>query len=397
MLTRIYLEHFKCFRNLKLHLAPLTLLSGTNATGKSTILQALAILHQTIIENEWSESLILNSETTSLGTTGDVIDKLTGRREFKIGLDGENFESLWIMEASDRFSLSSPVKHITWREANNWERIEINLNGDNGQRLHYLLPADVISTSPNARQLAGLLSTLTYISADRFGPRETYSISSPVQHQNVGPRGERTPWFLEHFATSEPVEGLVRAEAPPTLQRQTEAWLQHFFPGASFDIQPVPNANLVTMGIRTSPATDFHRPQNVGYGLTHILPILAACLGAKEHDLIMVENPESHLHPSGQSEMGEFFSLCAASGLQIILETHSDHILNGIRRAVKKKVIRPEQVAIHFFKPRQEIENDQSNQVISPLVNQEGNLSEWPEDFFDQFDKDIDFLIGWES
>jgi len=91
--------------------------------------------------------------------------------------------------------------------------------------------------------------------------------------------------------------------------------------------------------------------------------------------------------------MGEFLALCANSGLQIILETHSDHILNGIRRALKKQLITPEQVAIHFFRPR---EDEDDGVVISPLVDNLGNLSEWPDDFFDQFDKDSQFLLGWD-
>ncbi len=395
MFTSIYLEHFKCFSKLKLPLAPLTLLAGTNATGKSTVLQALAILHQTIVENEWSNALILNGETISLGTASDVIDKIAGRREFKVGLGAETFACLWLMEASDRLALAVPVKHITWREAENWELIEADLNDKWVLSNLFPLSSSDMGTFQNTQQLLKILFRLTYISADRFGPRETYSVSSPEQHQNVGPRGERTPWFLDHFSDKNPIDGLIRSGAPPILQRQTEVWLRHFFPGAGFEIQPVRNANLVTMGIRTSSATDFHRPQNVGYGLTHVLPILAACLGADEGDLIMVENPEAHLHPSGQSEMGEFLALCSASGLQIILETHSDHILNGIRRAVKKHIITPDQVAIHFFKARQEDESDRTAQVISPLINEDGNLSEWPADFFDQFDKDTDFLIGW--
>ena len=396
MLTKIILEQFKCFEILKLPLAPLTLLTGANATGKSTVLQALTILHQTVIENEWASSLILNGHTISLGTAGDVIDKITGRREFTLGLQTETFDCLWTMEADDRFALSVPVKRIVWREADHWEPAVTEVAGTSTP-LHYLLPATTLDVSPNASQLANLLVKLTYISADRFGPRETYAASSPDQHQNVGPRGERTPWFLDHFIDKEPLAGLIRPQTPPTLQRQTEAWMQHFFPGTSFTIAPVKNANMVTMGIRTSNATDYHRPQNVGYGLTHVLPILAACLGGDKNDVIMIENPESHLHPSGQAEMGEFLALCAASGLQIILETHSDHILNGIRRAVKKRILTPGQTAIHFFKMRSDDEEDFADQVISPLIDQNGNLSEWPEDFFDQFDKDTDFLIGWDA
>src|SRR5260221_6265573 len=115
---------------------------------------------------------------------------------------------------------------------------------------------------------------------------------------------------------------------------------------------PRPDPNLLTLGIRPNDATDRLRPQNVGYGLSHVLPILTACLGAQTGALLLIENPESHLHPSGQSAMGEFLAQVASAGIQLIVETHSDHVLNGIRRAVKRGQLTPQDVAIHFFMPR---------------------------------------------
>ena len=389
MINKIILEHFKCFKKLQLQLAPLTMLSGTNATGKSTTLQALALLYQTIAENEWSKTLLLNGDLATLGTASDVIDKITGRRKFSIGLQTDIVDCRWLMEAEDRFALSVPIKQIMWREADTWEQVTTEVENEK-VFIRNLLPVEIFYESEYAEEFIMSIARLTYITADRFGPHETYSVGSPTQHLTVGPKGERTPWFLEHFADQKPIPGLLRDDAPPQLKRQTEAWMRHFFPGTTFNIQPIRNTNLVTMGIRTNNATDFHRPQNVGYGLTHTLPILAACLGAKLGDLILIENPESHLHPSGQAEMGEFLAKCASAGLQIILETHSDHVLNGIRRAVKKQVIKSDDVTLHFFQSRQK-----ESQVITPLINENGDLSEWPENFFDQFDKDTSFLIGW--
>ena len=79
MLIRIDLRHFKCFESLKLPLRPLTLLSGANAAGKSSVLQALVLLHQTMREHEWSSRLMLNGTAVELGTVADVIDQVHGR------------------------------------------------------------------------------------------------------------------------------------------------------------------------------------------------------------------------------------------------------------------------------------------------------------------------------
>ena len=105
----------------------------------------------------------------------------------------------------------------------------------------------------------------------------------------------------------------------------------------------------MTLGLRTSKGTSFHRPIHTGFGLTQVLPLLVAALSARLEDLLLVENPEVHLHPSGQAAMGEFLAEVAAAGVQVLAETHSDHVLNGVRRAVKKGILRPDDAALHFF------------------------------------------------
>lgn len=132
----------------------------------------------------------------------------------------------------------------------------------------------------------------------------------------------------------------------------------------------------------------------MGFGLTQVFPIIVAALSAKAGDILLVENPEVHLHPAGQALMGQFLSQVAGAGIQVIVETHSDHILNGVRRAVKSEGLPPNQVAIHFFRPRT---LEGGAQVISPQIDKTGNLDTWPDGFFDQFDKDMDFFAGWED
>jgi predicted ATPase len=394
MLTKIHLEHFKCFETLHLPLAPLTLLSGLNATGKSTALQALSLLHQTAVESEWNIRLILNGSTIALGSAGDVIDKISGRKEFCIGVQSDTFECFWEMRTEGHAELSVPITQIQWREAPDWQPVTIAVTEQKQlQRIYHLLPEHIWQASAHAQQLSSLLIRLAYISADRIGPRETYAATTPDQQTNVGPHGEFTAWFLHYFAEQQPLDGLLFHDTAPTLQRQSEAWMHYFFPGTHFLVQPVERANLVTLNLRTSEASDYHRPQNVGYGLTHVLPIVTACLGAQQGDVLLIENPESHLHPAGQSEMGVFLARTAAAGAQVIIETHSDHVLNGMRKAVKHHLIDPDAVALHFFATREGGED--SPRVISPMIDPSGTLDHWPEGFFDQFDKDISELIDW--
>ena len=129
--------------------------------------------------------------------------------------------------------------------------------------------------------------------------------------------------------------------------------------------------------------------------MTQVLPVVVAALSASKDDLLLIENPEVHLHPAGQAVMGAFLAKVAVAGVQVILETHSDHVLNGIRRAVKDGVLLPEDVALHFFRLRREEESDGAAQVQTPILDRDGNVDTWPEGFFDQFDKDMDYFADW--
>ena len=195
-----------------------------------------------------------------------------------------------------------------------------------------------------------------------------------------------------HWGRDEPVlPDLALAGSPATRLRQVEARMRTLFPGCGIDLQHVPQTNAVTLGLRTSHDTGFHRPAHTGFGLTQILPIVVGALSEDEGGVMLIENPEVHLHPAGQALMGGFLADVAHAGIQVILETHSDHVLNGVRRAVRRGRLEPEQVAIHFFKPRSET----GAQVHSPAIDAEGNIDVWPDGFFDQFDKDMNFFAGW--
>ena len=389
MLRRIDLRHFKCFTLLKLPLCPLTLLSGANASGKSSVLQALALLHQTMREHEWSSRLMLNGSAVRLGTVADVIDQMHGRRSVEMALlDGER-EFQWEF-TGERAEMSMEVARV--------RSVHGDAGKDEPKLLRHLLPwshGEALEGSFWAGSLQARLCGLTYLTAERMGPRETYPLEDPGYAPVVGPRGEHAASVLYFGGDTRVLDGLTVEDVPPTRLRQIEAHMNRFFPGCELSVGKVPQANAVTLGLRTSKGMDFHRPIHTGFGLTQVLPIVVAALSAAKEDLLLIENPEVHLHPSGQAAMGEFLAEVAAAGVQVILETHSDHVLNGIRRAVKRGALPPEDAALHFFRLRQEDESDGAAQVQSLVLDRNGNLDTWPEGFFDQFDRDMNYFVGW--
>lgn len=377
MLTRIDLRHFKCFELLKLPLAPLTLLSGSNASGKSSVLQALVLLHQTMREHEWSTRLMLNGSAIRLGMVSDVVDKVHGRRSFEIAIEDDALRYHWIF-SGERSEMSMATDYVATSDAQ-YEKPE---------ELRYLLP---INVSDVAWSLTRRLRGLTYITAERVGPREVYTLEDRQIATVVGPEGEHAVSVL-HWGRDEPVlHSLMIQGVANTRLRQVEARMGKFFPDCGLVVQQVPQTNAVTLGLRTSTDTDFHRPIHVGFGLTQVLPIIIAALSSGKGDIILVENPEVHLHPAAQALMGQFLADVAQAGAQVVIETHSDHVLNGIRRSVKAKSLPPEHVAFHFFTPR----SIKGAQVLSPQLDKSGNIDAWPEGFFDQFDKDMNYFAGW--
>lgn len=384
MLKQLGLRHFKCFEHLELPLGALTLLAGENSSGKSSVLHALALLHQTFREHEWSTRLMLNGAALRLGTVGDVIDKLEGRRTIGIRILDEDCELQWEFEG-DRLEMSMEVK----REHSSMAA----LSGSSAEALRFLSPVSD-SEALNKYLLQMRLREMSYLTAERLGPRDSYSLVDPSNRAVVGPKGEHAVGILYNDDEEPVLEGLSIQEVPPTKQRQTEARMRRFFPKCELQVDRIPSANAVTLGLRTSKDTGYHRPVHIGFGLTQVLPIVVAALFARHNGILMIENPEVHLHPAGQAAMGEFLAEVAAAGVQVILETHSDHVLNGVRRAVKGGKLLPDNVAIHFFRLRYRGLGAPS-QVQSMEIDSDGGIDSWPRGFFDQFDKDMNYFADW--
>lgn len=144
-------------------------------------------------------------------------------------------------------------------------------------------------------------------------------------------------------------------------------------------------------------STEEFNAENVGFGLSYALPIIVALLSAKKGGVILLENPEAHLHPKGQSKLAELIALAAQNGIQIFLETHSDHIINGILIASKKfeeirKGIDKKYISIYHFE-----RDDKTHSSLGIRINvlEGGKIDHQPEGFFDQIDNDLKFILGF--
>ena len=388
MFQRIDLLHFKCFELLRLPLRPLTLLSGLNASGKSSVLQAFALFHQTVREHEWSSALMLNGSALRLGTAGDVIDQVSGSRSCGIGLQDGDTEYQWEF-AAERSDMSLTVTRVALDER------QFVVPDDDSLLLHQMLPDEELRSDSIHINLAMRLDELSFLTAERTGPRDTYPLEGREYFGLIGAKGEHAVSLLYSRGDKVVVDALAIPGVPQTLLRQVSARMATFFRDCEIEVSPIPRANALTLGVRTSHQTDFHRPAHTGFGITQVLPIIVASLSAEPEGLLLVENPEVHLHPAGQATMGEFLTEVAAAGVQVVLETHSDHVLNGVRRAVKRGTLAPDATALHFFRSREDAARDGGTQVQSPQLADDGSVDHWPDGFFDQFDKDMNYFADW--
>ncbi|MEY2491673.1 MAG: hypothetical protein QOH24_624 [Verrucomicrobiota bacterium] len=392
-------------------MAPLTILAGANASGKSTIVQTLALLHQTTIEHEWSHALLLNGTSIALGTLDDVIDQeptdpeFARRESFSICVGTNNGEALWTAGGLDqRDALSAPLMSIKYFPLNSAPPLSqpLRLSSDPIDAANLpvfrLFPRhweDAFRGEIESIQES--LRRLIYISSERLGPRETYEHAPDFIENLVGARGQFTASYLYRYGGDQSNAGLRVHDQGETIRDQTNAWMNYFFPGANVQVTPIEGVNLVKLSIRTRAAGNYHRPQNVGFGLTHLLPIIVACIGSRPTDTILIENPETHLHPAAQSQIGTFIAATAASGVQVILETHSDHVLNGIRKAVASTKLSPERLAIYYIDARPSRSDEalsDTDRIHRIPIDEQGRISNWPRGFFDQMENDLDEIFG---
>jgi len=170
--------------------------------------------------------------------------------------------------------------------------------------------------------------------------------------------------------------------------------MQRISPGVQLSAQQVVGTDEVALQYRyigtEGGRSNSYRPTHVGFGLTYSLPIVVAALSAPAGSLLLIENPEAHLHPSGQVSVGALLAYCAADGVQLLVETHSDHLLNGVRLAVKQGHLSSEIARFAFF-TRDLSTGDSFIQVPSLLPD--GQMSNWPKGFFDEWARSLDALL----
>lgn len=367
MITRLHLRNFKAFRDQQFDLAPLTLLAGLNGSGKSSLLQSLLILRQSSDLGLLGQGqIVLNGSLVHLGNAKDAL-----------------------FESADE------------------DRIAINLEFDKITQLEWLLAfasredrtGVIADTIPKVDPTLCLFNDkFRFLAAERLGPRIHYRVPDlEIGSSDLGVQGEWAPHYLT--TCGERTIGCERCAHPSArslqLTHQVEAWMGEVSPGLQLHFEKPAALDLVKLSysfVARRDTSSRYRPTNVGFGVSYTLPVVTAVLSAEPGDLLLLESPEAHLHPRGQSKLAELLSLAASGGVQIIVESHSDHIMNGIRVAVHQSKLLAEQVRFFYFRWNPD-DKTGATQVQEIRMDSEGRIASWPDGFFDEIDRSLEILL----
>ena len=327
MITQLGLKGFKSFVNECVSIKPLTVLTGLNSSGKSSIIQGVRMFDalykgkSALLEGHGSLQEMKSRLTSSMLLTMNLADGNT------MTFDGITFSSERRVD----------FPHIT------------------------------------------------YIGANRVGASQTIPVLN--ESYEIGEKGENVLNCLNHYEDQTLDERLKPKEGEGlTLDFMVKGWLKYISPGVKFDYQIEPKAD-VSFGTYNG-----NRAANVGFGLSYTLPIIVALLTSTiiPNSVVLIENPEAHLHPKGQTEMGRLIGLCVECGSQVIVETHSDHLFDGIRIFTKRTRDFSDKMVAYWV----EQHYDKGSSVLPIYIDNNGRYTEdCPRGFFDQFENNANELL----
>ena len=374
MIKELQIQNFKCFQQSRpFEFSKLNLLTGINGRGKSSLLQTFLVLSQSAWRNTDLKKLVINDELLNLGNFDDIKNSETPR--------GENihfnfkFDSPFIDEAKIQYAENPD-------EALQAECVKIEIKSQGKQ---VIIEPKKKQSNEIVLTFAELIKKIHFVSADRLGPVKYVDKTNLPEFVHVGPRGEHTINILANSINFDNVNDILyKGNDAKSVIQQTIEWLAYILEGAKIDIKGRDKESSVLYMLLNNKNNSYaYKPTNVGFGYSYILPLIVTGLIAKPGETIIIENPEAHLHPRAQSRIAEFFAKVSSCGVQVFIESHSEHILNGLRvSALNPEIaIKHDELAIHYF--------NESFDSEKLTMDEKGKIPNWPNGFFDQQEIDL--------
>ena len=442
MLTELRAQKFKSWADTgPMRLAPLTGLFGTNSSGKTSILQLLLLLKQTVDSSDRQRVLHTGDDRTyvDLGTFFDILHAHELPGTLALALAWELAPALRIINpgvTQPRTLFSIPTLRFATtitgtRQGIGVERFTYAFETDdtdppqrhtfgmeqlptaNGQtRPAYALiaqgyalkhvrgrpatlppPVKCYSFPDHVHayyQKAGLLADLVFAFEERCNgifylgplrehPRRDY-LWGGERPQDVGRRGELAVSAMLASRDHPTVKMEPGAQPTKTVEERVAMWMRELGLIASFALQPIAeNRKGYEVRVQRTPQSSEVFITDVGFGVSQILPVLVLCYYAPEGATIILEQPEIHLHPRVQAGLADvFIDAIKTRNIQIILESHSEHLLRRLQRRIAEEALRTDQAALYFCAMNAQGVSQAEALQLDPF----GNITNWPKDFF---------------
>lgn len=370
MIDKYAIHNFKNHADTNLELSNLNIFTGINGMGKSSVFQSMLILRDSFFMDKSLQTLRLDGDSVNVGWSAELVNRSVEKEQNILQL-----------------SMQADGKSLVFRYEYPAENI-----GD----LQYEPTSEALD-SASLKSISLFNDNFQYLSAFRSGPMTLYgSNANSSKQRQVSQKlgmGEYAVFILNKFGQEDiEIKNLKHGNSNTLkLYDQVEQWMGEISRGISFNIaQNGKDLKLEFAYDKTGMTKTYHSALNTGYGISYILSVLVAILSAKPGALILVENPEAHIHPSGQAALMKLASIAAENGVQIIMETHSDHIVNGALVNAKRGLVKRDKVHVFYF------ERDADLNASATLLKIEecGRIQEAPEGFFDQMDADTEVLFG---
>jgi predicted ATPase len=377
MIDEIRVEKFKTIAEYKFQLSNLNLFTGLNGMGKSTLFQTLLLIRQSFLANStnYTGEILLNGDLIRLGYGKDIFS------QFSTG------EKIVVFQVTDNSQKGTWELH--------WAKQDIDPDKSD------IIKGHLVKTDHFFKSNL-FTDNFVYLSAERIGPQLSYKIGSfdRVRRRRLGNKGDYALQYLSLVSKNDLAIPQLKHDQSKTINilDNVNAWLGEISPGVKIKITPNTDIEAIQLVIQFDAGpdnviTNEFRPINVGFGLTYVLSIIISILTAKSGDILILENPEAHLHPRGQSKIGNLVSLAAEHGVQLFVETHSDHILNGIRLSVKNRQIKNDKIEIFYF-DRPRAEPDHKSKIYNIKILDSAKLTEFPNGFFDEWNNALFQLVN---
>ena len=438
MLTQLSMDNFKSWKRIeKMRLAPITGLFGTNSSGKTSILQLLLMLKQTIESSDRAQVLEFGDEK-SLTNLGSFREAVYGHEKpgvINFSLNWNLSEPLDVKDPESKTDTLLTADHLAFQCSVgengadrlavtsleydvNGNRFVLKRKGQSGAKYEltneneesegirftrtqgrvwdlpapvkfYGFPDQVYAYYQNAGFLSDLqlefeklFGLLYYLGPLREFPQRHYPWKGS-EPADMGRRGERVVDALLASQQKGPYISPGFKRKKQTLEERIAHWLKELGLIHDFKVEPIAKgSSIYQVRVQKTPGSAEVLITDVGFGVSQILPVLVLCYYVPPGSIILLEQPEIHLHPSVQSRLADVFVDAVKNRrVQIIVESHSEHLLRRLQRRVAEQVITPEEAALYFCQV------GEAGSKLTPLdLDLYGNIRNWPKDFFgDEF------------